>query len=172
MASFALAMTYLLTLEGGFSNNVHDHGGETKFGITQQTFTVYMRGEFKQEEWDTFGISEAQQIYYNMFWQEHRLGEIGDQAIANVMFDQIVNRGPSAAIKRAQLIVKESSDGILGSETLAAINKQDPKSFVTKYALRAQIEYSDIVKSDKSQVEFISGWLKRTHEMLAQVGIQ
>ena len=41
--NFQNAIKHLFKLEGGYSNNKYDKGGETNYGITQKTYSLYLK---------------------------------------------------------------------------------------------------------------------------------
>ena len=53
------------------------------------------------------------------------------------------------------------ADGIVGKNTLAALNRQDPQVFFNRLKARRKQFYERIVEKRPSQVRFLKGWLRR-----------
>ncbi len=85
--------------------------------------------------------------------------------MASSVFNFVVNTSapgrPAVAVKLAQLVVGVTPDGSVGPRTLAALNAHDPEKFVLAYALAKVARYRDIVTRDRSQREFLLGWINR-----------
>ncbi|CAB4199600.1 Protein of unknown function DUF847, partial [uncultured Caudovirales phage] len=103
----------VIRLEGGqkITNNPHDPGGLTKWGISQK---AYPRLDIK-------ALSEAQafKIYEEDYWEPMRC-ESYSPAVALILFDAAVNQGVGGAIRMAQAVAGTLTDGILGPKTIAA----------------------------------------------------
>lgn len=174
MALFQTAYNkYVKPHEGGYANVKNDKGKETYAGISRRFFPneeiwTYIdfkkRTEYKDREIpNNTMFPDAQYMvddFYNRLWHKHRLSEINDQNIANLLFDYIVNSG-TRAIKGIQAIVGVSQDGAIGPVTINAINSGNPSTIYNKlYNDRKQL-YATIIKNDPSQKVFEKGWAKR-----------
>lgn len=161
---FELAFKKVLDYEGGYSDEKEDHGGKTKYGITEELARDYgYEGEMKDLDLD-----EAKEIYYREFWAKHFYSWIKDERIAIEVFEQAINMGARTANKHLQkaynLLAEEEIgvDGIIGQRTLDAVNNFEHNSGLFKLLNILQAKkYIDIVKNDESQQKFIRGWLKR-----------
>jgi len=147
----------IIKIEGGYSNDPDDAGGETNHGISKRSHP--------KEDIKNLTIERALQIYNDKYWKPHRLSEIANQTTANIIFRFIVNASASTAITRVQRVLNQFTlvtiDGILGHETLRAINAQTP--IFLQNALRVSIcnYYLSIVTRKKSQKKYFEGWIKR-----------
>ncbi|SJZ53744.1 glycoside hydrolase family 108 protein [Selenihalanaerobacter shriftii] len=162
---FEKAFEKILEYEGDYSNDEDDHGGKTKYGITEELArNVGYTGSIKE-----LTLEKAKDIYYNNFWIKYNYNEIGDDRVAIECFEQAVNMGPDTAIKNLQKAYNLLSnneivvDGIVGPQTLNAVNNNcEHKDALLKLLNIFQAEkYIGIVKNDESQKKFIRGWLKR-----------
>src|SRR5690606_17458156 len=69
---FKKALAHTLPLDGGYSNDVDDLGGETNYGITKKTAMAYgYNGPMKD-----IPMSVVEDIYKKMFWDVNKLDEV------------------------------------------------------------------------------------------------
>ena len=166
MASFSLALEYMLPHEGVESNHPNDHGGRTKYGITQRSLDMFnhARPGFGLPT-DVYAVTLAQaQIFYSHagYWQ---FDGVKDQRIASKLFDMSVNMGGHQALKLAQPILGVTVDGLYGPATEAAINAQDPIILLAGLCVAAATFYRGLAAKDPSQEVFLKGWLARAHSV-------
>ncbi|CAB4146398.1 zliS Lysozyme family protein [uncultured Caudovirales phage] len=142
----------VIRLEGGqkITNNPHDPGGLTKWGISQK---AYPRLDIK-------ALSEAQafKIYEEDYWEPMRC-ESYSPAVALILFDAAVNQGVGGAIRMAQAVAGTLTDGILGPKTIAAINAMGDLSFVRRFAKARVARYLSIDTEIEEANE--KGWMNR-----------
>jgi lysozyme family protein len=157
MANFELAIVKTLVREGGaqFHDVPGDTGGATKFGISQKAYpTLDIRNLTEQQ---------ARDIYRKDYWEPVRGDDITSQLVAENIFDTAVNMGVRTASKLAQLSADAApADGVIGSKSLAAINKMDEQLFLAAYSLTKIARYASICNKDRSQSKFLLGWINRT----------
>jgi lysozyme family protein len=169
MANFNDAIKPVLEAEGGYINHPNDRGGATNFGITRATLANWLKKPVSDQDVKNLTQKEAEDIYKANYWNPIKGDEIKSQTVANILFDQAVNRGPSAAVKAMQKVLKVGQDGVVGPATLKAMNDKDDKKLALEYVMDAQINYARIVKRNPSQAVFIEGWLNRTHKLLKMI---
>jgi type VI secretion system secreted protein VgrG len=170
MASFDNAVAILLKNEGGFSDNPHDNGHATNFGITFQ-FYKSIHPEAVEDDIRNLTKEQAIEIYKTEFWNNSNIELITSQVMANSIFDAVVNMGKNPAIKilqRAVNSVKAShsfltDDGILGEETLNAVNSISSIPLRTAFRSERAAYYREIVARNPAQVAFLEGWLSRAY---------
>ena len=119
------SLARVLVYEGGKVDNPKDPGGRTNQGVTQTTFTSYLR-EKALPSADVYLITsgEVSDIYKTRYWDVVQ----GDALPAGVdfcLFDPAVNSGPAHAVVWLQQslgdVYKGSIDGVMGSKTLQAV---------------------------------------------------
>lgn len=157
MADFTLAIDKTLAHEGGstFTNDANDHGGATKFGISQNAYP----------DLDIQNLTETQakEIYQRDYWNRMRGDDINSQAVAENIFDACVNMGVHGGSKLAQVSLGiKPDDGIIGSQSLRVINAADEELFLAKFALAKMQHYANLCTADSSQKKYLLGWLNRT----------
>ena len=118
-ADFSTSMPRILVYEGGKVNDPYDPGGKTNQGITQSTFSSWLR-QNGQPVRDVYMITpgERDTIYKNEYWDRVQ-GDKLQTGLDFVVFDAAVNSGPSQAIKWLQACLPNVGvDGVLGAKTL------------------------------------------------------
>lgn len=177
MADFNQAVTFVLDNEGGFSNDEHDEGGATNFGVSLR----YLRG-LPDESLRKYGIhvppdveavkamtvTQAKAIYLGEFWQP-KLDEISRQPFANYIFDMCVNHGISEGIKILQRAICAAArdqqevviDGVLGDGTVNAVTRSCVFLPATLIATRSQF-YRQLAEKP-GQEKFLKDWLDRAY---------
>jgi len=162
--NFLRAFKEIISIEGGYTNNIHDRGGETKYGISKR---AYPNLDIKN-----LTLDKAKQIYYNDYWFDIKLDYIDNYNIQLELFDTAVNMGQY----KAQTILQESLnllnrnernfkdlavDGIIGKNTILAYNKVDKKILYKVLNGLQFMNYVRIVERDKTQEVFFNGWMVR-----------
>jgi len=120
--------------EGGYGWDAGDSGGPTKFGIT-----CYDLAEHRHQRMNSMSawapivrampLSEAEAIYKEKYAVQCCFDQLNAGADC-VVFDFGVNSGSSRSIKYAQIVVGVHVDGVLGPQTLEAINNHAPAAFI------------------------------------------
>jgi lysozyme family protein len=160
-SKFLKAFDYLMHHEGGYSNDHNDAGGETKFGISKHS---YPHLDIKNLTRD-----QARQIYFVDFWAKCKCENIDDDNIATKFFDLAVHTGIPQAVKLIQRALRATGtqvveDGIIGTATLAAINKADSTDLLAALKSETAGYYRLIDNANPSQQRFIDGWLQRAYD--------
>lgn len=170
MANFATAYhEYIKPAEGGYSNVTADKGGETYAGISRRYFPNWEgwkvidsykeNGEMKRNTIFP-ALDNAVTAFYFSRWNGQNFSFIQNQDIANLLFDFYVNSGGSA-IKGIQGLVGVTKDGVMGQNTLKAINESNAKVLYSKLMNYRENFYKNIIAKDPTQKKFESGWTNR-----------
>lgn len=179
MASFETAVEYVLPNEGGLSENPHDSGGITNFGISLR----FLR-EVDEERLRKYGIFEtvneetirnltvgqAKLIYRGEFWEGNGFENINSQDICNYIFDMAINFGISQAVKLTQRSCWACAftrrylrdDGIMGRMTTDVINSVEDDLLPVLISTRASLYRSLVLVNPKDEI-FLEGWLNRCY---------
>lgn len=154
---FMTAVNHLLMVEGGYVNDPSDRGGETKYGISKRQYPELDIKNLTKEQ--------AVEIYYLDYWQAYHCDKISP-AFALFLFDAVVNHRPKTAVKFLQQTVNVTVDGIIGNQTITALNLQRAdasyihKALIRALAFRADF-YHDLCVENPAQERFLMGWLRR-----------
>ncbi len=162
-------------VEGRYSNDPRDSGGETMYGITVAVARAY---GYKREMRD-MPLDVAKVIYRARYWDMLRLNVIAVTAptLAHELFDSAVNCGQGNAgrwFQRAlnalnlggSLYADGKVDGIIGEMTLAAWSALVKRrgSIMSERAVRRLCDaqqgtyYLDLAERREKDEAFVFGW--------------
>lgn len=171
MADFEEAMKELAGLEKGLANWKGDPGGITNYGVSlkflkEHAIDVNTDHVINQLDVRALTPQKAADIFLEYFWNPMQLGEIHSQAVANQMFDLAANAWTTTSARVAQralvdLGVPVSVDGVVGPATVAAINAQDPQSFLGAFKNYATKFYAAVVYNNPTMSKFLHSWMSR-----------
>ena len=152
MKSFDDIFSHLITLEGGYVNNPHDKGGETKYGIT----VAVARANGYKGNMKNLSIQTAKNIYYKQYWLKNKCDKL-PLKVAFHFFDACVNHGAQNAVRFLQRAVSVADDGIIGKITLTAVNNQSEINTV----FRMNAERLSFYTKLSTFKTFGKGWINR-----------
>ena len=106
----------------------------------------------------------VQEFYYNNYWLRLRSDEM-PYPVGEYLFDFGVNAGITRAVITVQRALSLKVDGVLGSVTIGAIQKQDPQKLMYEL-LKERIGYYTTITMQNSRFQvFFLGWIRRTIEV-------
>lgn len=135
--NFEKAFAVLMSpdIEGGYSIQKWDDGGETKYGISKRSYP--------NVDILSLTLDEASKIYKRDFWDPLRLDEML-WIFALPVFDSAVNQGPKPAVRLLQRSLGLQEDGVIGSQTLrVAAGCIDKHLTLADYMSRRMARYSE-----------------------------
>lgn len=136
--------------EGGYSNDKHDPGGETIFGITRRDHPdLWAKGRPTLEQ--------AQDRYFSDYWQKAGCDRL-PQPFDLLVFDAAVNQGIFPAVQAIQKALGVDADGRVGPATIAACTAANKEKAALALAYRA-LRYAQTRGFERYGL----GWLKRTY---------
>jgi len=151
---FQKCVDRVLEHEGGYVNDPADPGGETKFGISKLTFPNVDIASLTR--------ADAIRLYYEHYWRRIKGDQIISNELALQIFDMAVNAGPVVACQLIQEIVGTKQDGVIGSVTLAAMDRyHSVAGMIERYKFLRARHYCRIVSRNHSHVRFLMGWINR-----------
>lgn len=150
MASFDDAFDALIGNEGGYSFSPKDPGGETMWGITARVARACgWTGAMRDLPRETAKVY-AKKLYWDPLHLDHF-----DSRVAFQIFDANYNGGHP--IIWMQGCAKIPVDGLLGPQTIAAVQAVDPLRFILRWnSLRQRY-----MTSLKIWATFSKGWAVR-----------
>lgn len=178
MATFETAYDNLILLEGGYSNNSHDAGGETFAGITR-TFNPIWPG------WPIIDLTKPQhpnivdlnktlfanptivQYLKNFYEQQYwNFDSIASQKVADKLFAMEVNFGKGTAVRILQQALAKLGhnivqDGSLGPKTLALVSTTEEDKMLQYLRAYSVLYRFHRVQAKPDQAVFLEGWLIR-----------
>ena len=119
----------------GWSDDKDDPGGETMIDVTLTTYKSWCRQNGRREpspsDLRNISYGDWRDVLKRMFWDRCRGDEIESQGLANLIVDWIWGSG-AARIKDVQWIAGVKTDGIVGKDTLRALNGGIPEELFSK----------------------------------------
>ena len=190
MKLFDIAFDQLINIEGGYSHDADDRGGETYKGISKKYWPNWSGWDIVDSERQNsshfpkgldnrIDLHNLVRSFYEIeFWNKIKLDEIEkiDKLIALEMFDTAVNQGTKTSaiylqeslnlLNRNQRDYKDLLlDGKPGGRTLAALKANKRHYNVLKCLNGLQFDkYYRLAKNNPSQEKFFNGWLNRVWE--------
>lgn len=182
MADLQQAEAKTLKWEGGYANVAGDAGGETIFGIARamhpnlklwehldnykKALEPFDKSKYKELEKLCKGNvqfkEEMDRFYKKEFWDKIKGDEIQNQDAANAIYDFAVNSGVKRAVEYAQKTLNLMVDGIMGEQTLSAINNAGA-DFVNHYCDN-RAEFFKTIAQKGQNAKFLNGWLNRVKD--------
>ena len=155
--TFEEIIEIVLEHEGGYVNDPHDRGGETKYGIAKKfNPDVDIKNLTKEG---------AKEIYYEKYWKPSKADQVPDR-LKHIYFDMVVNFGQGGAVKVLQQAAVSKGhnievDGGIGPATIKAIQNVETDR-VRSYRV---LKFAKIVINKPSQEKFWLGWFRRASEV-------
>lgn len=165
MAGFNRALTFVLGVEGGWSNHPLDKGGATNHGVTQALFDSWRAstGQVKKPVADITS-EEVDAVYHSQFWVAGKCDAF-PWPLSLAHFDACVNHGPGNAWIIMQKALGVKADGIPGAITMQAVYAMDAEITIWRYLRERMAFYVGIVKAKPNQITFLKGWLNRLFDL-------
>lgn len=158
--TFLRVIPWVFEEEGGYVDHPKDPGGATNLGITHKTLSAWRGRPVSKQDVRNLTKQEAQNIYKSEYWNQVR-GDRLPSGLDYATLDFGIHSGPSRAVRELQKIVGVTPDGIVGSQTLTAIQKFSVTKLIDLYC-DARIRY---LKSLKTFKTFGKGWLARVERV-------
>ena len=166
MDRFEKIFNFMLAVEGGYTNDKNDKGGETTWGITKEEARRNGYNGSMKDLTKEF----AKKILEKDYYLKNRLNEVKNNKIALSICDWSFNSGKWAT-KKAQVTLNKYFgydlvvDGIFGSKTIKALNEVEEQGkseeFLRDYHSIQRKFYHSIVEYNSTQKVFLTGWLNR-----------
>lgn len=171
MSDLDRALEYLLEEEGGWSDHPADRGGATMYGVTQGTYTAWLKKQGKpSRSVKNISHDEARKLYESEYWKAAGCDKL-PWPISYMTFDAAVNSGAGRAVKWTQEGLRLVPDGAVGPKTTAAaqkvVDEGDGKRLLAIVDARVTF-LARLVQSKPSQSAFLLGWWRRTQRVLAR----
>ncbi|MDX2272116.1 MAG: glycosyl hydrolase 108 family protein [Cyanobacteriota bacterium] len=167
--NFEKALAFTQRWEGGFVDHPADPGGRTNFGITQATYDHWRKSKnLVPQDVKRIQPQEVKWIYWENYWTPARCVQM-ILPLAIAQFDTAVNFGVMGSVKFLQSVLKVGVDGIWGSITQAAFEKNNSRQ--TAIAIvEARIRYRhQRVTENPTQRVFLQGWLNRDNALMGVI---
>jgi lysozyme family protein len=180
MANHKNIVPFFYRWEGGESNDPKDSASSYHCGVDKihtvkgVTYKAWI-GVFGKDEVERFLEMNHEDwglIFKSKYWDAVKGDDIEHQSIADCLVSWAWGSGARTAVKQMQRVLGVTRDGIIGKNTLAAINEADEKELFAKCveARRLFFHYIATPRNAKSQTarqrytnnqRFLRGWLRR-----------
>jgi lysozyme family protein len=159
--NFDTALAHVLKSEGLWSDNPKDPGGATMKGITFAVFKEWKRNpHLTKDDLKNISDQDVHDLYKQLYWDKIH-GDDLPAGIDYAVFDSAVNMGVGRAAKLIQEAAGVTADGVIGSGTMQAIEKQNHRDLLQKFSHLKEVFY----RSLGTFPTFGVGWLRRVAEV-------
>jgi lysozyme family protein len=161
--TFDHCLGVILQNEGGFVDNPHDPGGATNLGVTLDTLSGWRHSTQTIADVQSLTPADVAPIYQSMYWNVAHCGQL-PPGIDLMIFDEAVNGGPGRAIRHLQQAARVTVDGMIGPDTLAAVEKINPSTLLADIRDLREAYYRSLSNFSR----FGAGWLNRLSHTTTQ----
>ncbi len=164
--NFDKALALVLKSEGGYVNDSRDPGGRTNLGVTQRAWEQYVGRTATEDEMRSLTPTLVAPFYRIKYWNKAGCDKL-PPGIDYMVFDASVNMGPFRGVQLLQQacgLPKEAQDGVIGPQTLAAV--ESTPNVRHEYSNAKETFY----RSLKTFPVFGKGWLNRIVEVEKNAG--
>ena len=146
-------------------NDPKDRGGATNMGVTIATWKAqgYDKngdGKIDVKDLRLISVADAINIMRKNYWNRWKADQINNQSLANTLVDWVWGSGKNGIVIPQQML-GVTADGIVGPNTIKALNDVYAPAFFEKLRKR-RLQYIDnIIRSNPSQKRFQAGWYRR-----------
>ena len=156
-------LDWLNLSEGGYVNDPKDPGGPTNRGITERVWHSWQRNNGLEQS-SVRGITkeQAEQIFIEQYFEPVWFNRL-PPGLDYCMADYSVNSGPARAVKELQRVLTGLTvDGIMGNNTLAAINDNKDTAVLIETVCKKRLAF---MKTLRHWPRFKNGWTTRVNEV-------
>ena len=154
--NFEIALALVFDSEGGWSDHPKDRGGKTNFGITAKTWRAWAKLHGDDRPLSKITREDAARIYREDYAAPIRFDSL-PSGLDYALLDFAINSGVGTAVTELQGCLGVSQDGIMGSQTLAAVRAKSAVDLV-HCLCEARRKY---VRKLDTWGTFGKGWLRR-----------
>lgn len=175
MSRFDDCLKFVLSWEGGYTNDPDDPGGATNFGIIQKEYDLYRKAHsLPSQSVKNISQEEYTSIYTTEFWNPVH-GGTDNAPLDLVLFDAAVNNGVGMSIRWLQASIGTAADGDWGSGTDAALANYLKTHTVKDLSVHVcnlrESRYRSLVQQHPKLAKFLKGWLARLNDVRKHAGI-
>lgn len=134
--NYSQALKLLLVSEGRYTNDPHDPGGATNYGIIQTEYDAWREAQGLSKRFvRSITMAEVEAIYRHQYADPLHFDDL-PAGLDYAVFDYGVNSGIRHAAQVLQRQVGTIPDGVIGLLTLAAVKKVyiiNPADMISAY---------------------------------------
>ena len=158
--NFEKALASVLHHEGGFVNHPKDPGGITNLGCTKRVWEEWVGHPVTEQAMRDLKPADVAPLYKQKYWDKVS-GDHLPAGIDYAVFDTAINSGPGRAVKLLQACVGAEVDGVLGPNSLKAVNAFDVETLISDYSKRRLSFLTELATWET----FGKGWARRVNEV-------
>ena len=158
--NFAKSLELVLRSEGGYVNNPKDPGGETMRGVTKAAWSTWLKRTIMPGEMAKLTVADITPFYKALYWDKAYCNQL-PAGVDYMAFDAAVNMGVGQSIRLLQRSLGCVADGVIGPNTMKAINEADTKTLIDKFSAQKEMFY----RSLGTFATFGRGWMRRIEEV-------
>jgi len=158
-ACFAMVLKH----EGGFVNHPKDPGGMTNLGVTRTNWELYLDHDVTEAGMRALTPEMVKPFYKKNYWDRIRGDEL-PSGVDYAAYDLAVNSGTGRAAKYLQQIAGVTADGVIGPQSLKAIQKCDAEDVVDEICNMRMT----FLKGLGTFETFGKGWTIRVNDVMAK----
>lgn len=161
-------LDFVFKWEGKWSNDPHDEGGKTHWGIIESELPKW----YPNTRIEDLTKEQAVYIYKNGYWKKTSISKLPDY-LHLYMFDTGINMGIDRAERILQKCISKQSeerdfrplviDGVIGPKTLAALKICKPNLLFCELVE----ERARLYRSFRTFWRHGAGWLNRLDDLVA-----
>ena len=145
---------FVMRMEGGdkYTNIPGDHGGPTKYGVTQRVYDAYRVKHGKAQQTVKFiSKAEALDVFKTGYWNEVKANDL-PACTALALVDFAYNSGPGRALRYLRALTHDPLEyaKMNGDQKLANMLTRDREHFLR-----------NLVALNSDQAKFLKGWMNR-----------
>ena len=126
------------------------------------SYTTESAWSYPNEDIKNMMPERACAIFYRDYWIKHKINQLPDE-LADIVFDNGIVQGQKTSIRHLQRALGVKADGIIGSDTLNAINYANYSTIKQEFINNVKSRIKTIVTKDPSQETFKNGWINRSN---------
>lgn len=171
-ALFEAALNYVFENESTlYTDNPHDSGGPTKFGVTLWTYSAFLGRSVLPQEIEELTLDKVKPFYWARYWSPLNCNQIMQAPIAVCLFDSAVLYGVGTAGIFAQKALVQCGaslkfDGVIGDKSIAAFNSTKVDDFLKSFHGLILQRIDAVIKLDPKNEVFRNGWTNRANRLL------
>lgn len=179
LTKFDIAFNYLILKDEGskYSNNPHDSGGPTKWGITKKTYETFFNKKVENSEIEEMPAFVAKQIYTAVYWLPLSCDKISDDAFSCAIYDSgvLYGVGTIGLLTQKALLscgVAIKLDGKFGDKSASLLNEflvgsvHDARNLLMGAVHGLLLKHIDeIISKHPEDEEFRNGWTRRADRL-------
>ncbi|HTF04287.1 MAG TPA: glycosyl hydrolase 108 family protein [Bacteroidia bacterium] len=174
MADCTQIVPFIKKWEGEYGNDPDDAGGETRKGITYNTWKSVFGDT--HDRFMAMSDDDWTAIFKKLFWDRIMGDQINSQSVANLLVDWVWTSGTKTPSKITQQLLIDNfgstiaADGAFGKLSVAALNAVDQKKLFDLIVQRRFKFLDDIVAARPQNQKFLKGWQNRINDLVAKYG--